>query len=274
MKKIVVNSEYLYLKDQLEAIPDQFDSAGEVIYKDRNILRKVTLDGKDFVIKSYNKHTLFNRFAYKWFRQSKAQRAYENSFLLLSKNINTPEAVAYIECTNPLFLTNSYCITLYEEYPYKLECILEPGIELPVDLLKAFAVFIFNFHRHNMYHKDFSLGNILFKKENEQYQFAIVDINRLSIKKMTLNKRIKSLLRLEMSAEMIDVVVGEYAKLLALPEDRVIKKLYDYKKIFNQYVTVKRQFKNYIKLLVARLQILITVCFHWPDFYETLQFIS
>jgi tRNA A-37 threonylcarbamoyl transferase component Bud32 len=254
MQKIVVNPEFAHLRPTLSQIPNDFDNMGVLLHKDRNVLRRATLDGTEVVIKSYRKHTLANRMIYKWLRPTKAKRAYDHAFYLLENNINTPKPVAYIECYNAVYLTDSYCITKYAAYPDKLEKILQPPFEPMDDILKAVGGLMHQLHSHDILHKDLSPGNILFKKEGDHYDFTLVDINRVEIRALSIAERLTNFMRLGLYDFLLPTVAREYARLSGYPEDEFVEKMMARKKGFDQYVEKRNSVKAFVKGRTQRSQ--------------------
>ncbi len=55
------------------------------------------------------------------------------------------------------------------------------------EIIKKFVAFTYNLHKNCVYHKDYSAGNILvFKNDKNEYDFSLVDINRMEFKAIDL----------------------------------------------------------------------------------------
>ena len=117
MKK-KINIEYAWLTSFVEQVADAryFEKEGCMIHSGRNILKIFSIDGVSVVVKRYGRITLINRVLYALLRKSKAQRAYENSFILRRLGIDTPEVVAYVECRSGLVMTSCSLVTLYSDW--------------------------------------------------------------------------------------------------------------------------------------------------------------
>ena len=74
--RVIVNPKYTHLQKQIEEIPKFFADEGKVVYDGRNILKRISLDNVDVVVKSFKKPHIINRVVYSYFRQSKAARSY------------------------------------------------------------------------------------------------------------------------------------------------------------------------------------------------------
>ena len=73
--RVIVNPKYTHLQKQIEEIPKFFADEGKVVYDGRNILKRISLDNVDVVVKSFKKPHIINRVVYSYFRQSKAARS-------------------------------------------------------------------------------------------------------------------------------------------------------------------------------------------------------
>ena len=50
---MIVNPKYTHLQKQIEEIPKFFADEGKVVYDGRNILKRISLDNVDVVVKSF-----------------------------------------------------------------------------------------------------------------------------------------------------------------------------------------------------------------------------
>ena len=85
--RVIVNPKYTHLQKQIEEIPKFFADEGKVVYDGRNILKRISLDNVDVVVKSFKKPHIINRVVYSYFRQSKAARSYIYSMELQKHGI-------------------------------------------------------------------------------------------------------------------------------------------------------------------------------------------
>ena len=81
------------------------------------------------------------------------------------------------------------------------------------EVFRQFAKFTFELHEQNIFHLDYSPGNILIKKEDNNYIFKIVDINRMQFKELSLDDRMKNFSKLWAKDEYLEVMIKEYALL-------------------------------------------------------------
>ena len=86
------NPTYEPLRAWIETIPQIFASTGEVIYDERNQVRALTApDGTKICVKRFHIPRFLNKYIYRFVRDSKAKRAYENGLYLLAHHVGTPE---------------------------------------------------------------------------------------------------------------------------------------------------------------------------------------
>lgn len=217
--KIVINPKYKSLSLFIKDIPNVFNEKGTLVYEARNQLKSYNKGGYDIIVKSFKKPHLFNRIVYTFFRPSKARRSYEYAFRLLEKGIQTPEPIAYIEEKKGGLLNRSYYISIYEKDYEHIRFYMNGDIKND-ELIKQIALFIAQFHSKGVYHLDMSPGNILFKKEGEEYVFSLVDINRMKFKQLTEKERYQSFKRISSKETVIDKLSKEYARACGLNEEK------------------------------------------------------
>lgn len=209
---IDISPGYEFLRDYVEKIPQRFNSLGEVVHKARNVIRVDMGNNVKLVIKSYRKIYLLNRFFYAHVLPSKAKRAYLYAKMLIDKGFTTPEPVAYIECIRNGLMQESFFISTYTDYT-ELKYIAEMPPEEGSAVLKALALYTFKLHQQDIYHKDYSVGNILFKKNGDSYDFTLVDNNRMKFSRSSFAYRMKNLRRLDLPLPALAYLCQEYARL-------------------------------------------------------------
>lgn len=226
--KIVINQKYSSLNSFVENLPNIFNDQGEIIYKERNILKSYSIDGYDIVVKRFKKPHLINRIAYTFFRSSKAKRSYEYALKLLELGVDTPAPIAYIEQYKCGLLTHGYLISIYEK-EYSIIRDLMDGIQIDDDLLKALALYIANLHQNGVLHLDISPGNLLYKRVGDDVQFTAVDINRMQfINDISTEMRYKNFNRLSENSEVLTKIAKYYAAATNLDEQEAIQKIIKY----------------------------------------------
>ncbi len=222
---IIINPAYHNFEKFVNDIPDHFNDWGETIYKGRNEVKKMDVNGQILVVKSFKIPHIINKIAYSYFRASKAKRSYEYSLKIIKKGSETPDPIAYIEIFQCGLLNKSYYIYKYCEYNRTFkEFDFRPGtMEGKEDILTAFGAFTAKLHNENIYHPDYSNGNILFKKENGNISFALVDVNRMIFKKVTEDMSYRTFHRLDSCGEMLKIIGTEYAKKRGFDVDKYVE---------------------------------------------------
>jgi len=211
---IRINPRYEYMRRWIENIPDIFEKEGTTIYEGRNKIKVFTTsDGQIVNVKRYHVPSGPNKFVYSWnIRKPKGQRAFEYPDIMLKKDISTPEPIALIEQRGFLHLLGfSYFISIQCDYGHTL---YEMGDATPEEyegMAIALGKFAADMHEKNVMHKDFTPGNILWKKDNQGYHFTIVDINRMYFGNIELKKGVINLTRLWGPKRFIQLLVTEYA---------------------------------------------------------------
>lgn len=209
------------LRDFICQIPDNFSSMGDEIYAGRNDVRLTEQKGQLLTIKYFKRLTLANRYIFATFRKSKARRAYEHSERLLHKGITSPQSVAYINCYKYGMLYRSYYVSLYSPYLPLME-ILQLPVSESEQALKAFARFIYRVQHAGIFHKDLTIRNVLYKYEDNQYDFALIDTNRMRFHSYSFNRGMNNLSRLMLPVETVGVIAAEYAHQAHVSEIRVL----------------------------------------------------
>ena len=220
------------MNEELNKIIQNFDNSGKILVKgNRNLIKIFEYQGQSIAIKSFKKPNFFNGFIYKFIRDSKAKRSFENANFLISKKIGTPKPIAFYEKSNFLCLKESYFICENLEYDYMFRKIFE-GLQNPdlEHLLLATANFSFQMHENGIEFLDHSPGNTLIKiDEKGNFNCFLVDLNRMKFhEKMSLDMRLKNMNKLTPSPEMVSVIANEYAKLINISEKIIFEKLWSF----------------------------------------------
>ena len=256
MKSYKVREEFSELKEFTLHLPETFDRNGFVIQGNRNIVKKITTAQGTFVIKNFKGMYFFNRLAYSIFRKSKAERSYIYSGILNEKGISTPPHVSWIDCYKLGLLTNSYFVSVY--YPYQtikqvLDYLNIYDDTLKLSLLHHLAVFSKKLHSLGIYHDDFSVGNILVKKKLQDYEFALVDLNRIKFHKVSYIKGLRSFTKLNIDPEDMNILIGEYARLSNELPKSSIDLFWLYKKRSSFLRRLRKKIRHYTLKPLERL---------------------
>jgi hypothetical protein len=225
MKEIKVFNKYLKgdFKRKLTKIIEDFDTL-EGGVGDRNIIKIINLDNVNLNIKEFKIPNLINKIVYNFIRKSKAQRSFEFANKLTDLGVGTPKPIAYFEFKSLLFFNRSFyiseqldCDMTYRELTKDFNI---PNFE---HILRAFTRFTYKLHEKGIQFLDHSPGNTLIQLNNGDYQFFLVDLNRMKFKSLDFKTRIKNFSKLTIHKSMIEVMSDEYAKCTGE----------DYNKIFN-----------------------------------------
>lgn len=225
---LIVNPKYELLRSWINRIPQEFSSIGEVIYKDRNEIRRVNHDGRTYCIKRYHIPRGFNRIIYRFFRKPKAVRAYEYANRLRQLSIETPEPVGVILCDDGF----SYLVTPMSALKRNFYEFRDGKIEGKEDIIRAFVRFTADAHRKDVIHKDYSPGNILFDKVNGEWRFEMVDINRMRFGKVDMRKGCANFCRLWGKRDFFETLSDEYAKVMGYDSQECLSEILKSRKRF------------------------------------------
>ncbi len=218
--KTVLNPKYPELKPLAEHIERHFQGSSQILHKKRNEIRVVTFAGKKYVVKAFRKPNLLNRFVYRYFRQSKAQRSYRYSLKIGEQYC--PEAIACIEEQKYFQLFKSYYISRHFDADFEIRAVLtDRQFKNRTLILQKFAEFSYELHEKGILHRDYSPGNILIKQHPENYQFKIVDVNRMQFKTLSLTDRLGNFVRLAKDDETMAIIIRQYASCINQPFDEM-----------------------------------------------------
>ncbi len=218
-----LNPEFDNLKESILNIEQIFKESQTSIHKARNELKTIDINGVKSVVKSFKIPNLINRVIYTHFRDSKAKRSYENAIKLYNLKIPTPKPVAFIEFIDSKLLSSSYFIAKHEPYEFTIREVFHHKVENHTEILRQFAIFSYNIHQKGVWHEDYSLGNILISKNGTDYNFCLVDINRMSFKKIDPLDGLRNFNKFwAKDRDDLAIIATEYAKLSNLDTGKAI----------------------------------------------------
>ncbi|CAN5212934.1 lipopolysaccharide kinase InaA family protein [soil metagenome] len=248
--KIKISEVYVKEKSEIENLILNFTKKGEILIEgNRNSIRTFNLNGQKINIKSFKVPNLVNKIAYRFFRKSKAERSYNYAEHLISRNIGTPFPIAYAEKKNTLTFGESYYLS--EQLPYDLtyrELVTQPDFPEHEQILSAFTRFTFDLHEKQIHFLDHSPGNTLIQRNNGDYKFFLVDLNRMDFKSLNFEERMKNFSRLTPKKEMVEIMASEYARLINKPHEEVFQKMWYFTEEFQKKFRRKQAFKRKIKV--------------------------
>src|SRR5690554_2325297 len=92
-----INPKYKEIEKHFSTIQKWFPEEGSTIYKIRNEIKVIELEGHRLCVKAFAPANPINRIVYAWLRKSKAKRSFLNAFKLQKLGIETPEPLAWLE---------------------------------------------------------------------------------------------------------------------------------------------------------------------------------
>jgi len=234
------------LKDFVTNIELYFNQKeNQVIYDKRNIIKVVEFEGKKYVVKSFKTPHLLNQIVYRFFRDSKAKRSFENSIQLRRLEIHTPEPVGYIEFPTPFRFKESFYISDLFNFDFEIRAVFaDENFEDRENILKQFIEYTHKLHKKNIYHIDYSPGNILVRKIGSTYLFSIIDVNRMQFIELDNKLRMKSISKLTKNDKDNKLMVQHYAKISKLDEVELEKALNSALKDEAKYLANKKRLKK------------------------------
>ena len=241
MTKQKINPHYQKaFKEFLLNIKEHFNSSEKSIHKARNEIKILSHANQEVVVKSFKVPHLLNRLVYSFFRESKAKKSYDYSMKIIEF---VPKPIGYIEFFKQGLLHESYFVSEHFDYDFTIrEPLLDENFPNREEMFRAFAKFTLELHNNNIFHNDYSPGNILIKKEGESYLFKIVDINRMSFFELTEKERAKNFSKLWASDEVLTIVADEYQK-----HYQVSSNFTDAMLTFNRKHKQRKNFKKRLK---------------------------
>jgi tRNA A-37 threonylcarbamoyl transferase component Bud32 len=221
--KIIANPVYQPLDSFIKNIPLVFDKEGILFYSARNQLKTYQVEGYDVIVKSFKKPHFFNRIVYTFFRRSKAKRSYEYALRLLEMGIPTPAPIACIEEKGCGLISRSYYISIYEKNWEHIRAYML-GEKKEEALIQQLAEFISDVHNKGVHFLDMTPGNILHKKEDGKFRFALIDINRMKFKSnLSPKERYQGIKKVSIYPDIVASVAREYARCSGIDEKKRIK---------------------------------------------------
>ncbi|GAO29623.1 lipopolysaccharide kinase InaA family protein [Geofilum rubicundum] len=176
-----LNPNYGHLAAVLPKMNERFAQNGTTIYKIRNEIKVLEINGNKLCVKSFGPPNLINRYAYAFLRMGKAKRSFYNAYKLREMGVATPEPVAWVEFRDKHgFISHSYYISLYEAHTFTLAKVFNNQLPEKEAIIRDFAFYACHIlHKQGIRHLDLSQGNVLVHKSNNRYSFSLVDINRM-----------------------------------------------------------------------------------------------
>jgi Lipopolysaccharide kinase (Kdo/WaaP) family len=251
--KIIFSDNYLHYKKIFTRIISNFKNDGVLIGSGkRNVIKHHVVKGENINFKSFKKPNPINSIVYRYFRKSKARRSFEYANLLISKNFNTPQPIAFVEYNNFFCLTSSYyiCEHLFDVFTLR-EVYKNPYFVDREIIIRDYVNLIYQLHENGIEFIDNTSANFLIRKEANEYKFFLVDLNRMNFyTNIKTNKRLKNLSKTTNDLTIIKIIGDEYSRLTSLPVEYCIDRLtiYSAKNQFKRNLKNKLKFYKFLKL--------------------------
>ena len=247
--KIVFSKSYEPLRSKVMHFIENFEIQGlQLGTPKRNSIKVFDSEGLKLNIKSFKTPNLVNQFIYDTCRKSKAERSFHYANTLLDMGIGTPKPVAYAQNSSFFLFKESYFISEHLDYDFTFrEISRDLSFDDSVNVLKAFTRFTFNLHEKGVNFLDHSPGNTLIKKDINNYNFYLVDLNRMEFKVMTLSERMRNFSRLSHNKDIVKIMSFEYAKCIGLSEKYIFDLMWKEVLMFRGKVNRKRKLKSILK---------------------------
>lgn len=247
--KSVFSLDNRVFNDQLLEFIVNFKGQGDMFNDgDRNIIKTQTIDGVLVNVKSFRIPNAINKFVYRFFRKSKAQRSFEYAQYLEKNHIGTPKPFGFFENNGVLSFKDSYYASehLNADLTYRD---LTKDLNYPnhEDILRAFTRFSYELHQKGINFLDHSPGNTLIELNNGNYKFYLVDLNRMKFGKMNFTARMKNLSKLTTHESMVKVMSNEYSKLSKENETLVFHTMWKETQEFQHRFYRKKRIKKTLK---------------------------
>lgn len=249
--KLFVHPDYLSLRTFVENLPVTFEMEGKTIYKVRNEIKVFEVGNMQLNVKRYGVPPLFNRVAYTWLRKSKAVRAFENAVRIIELGFETPAPVAFLESYTNGLLHYSYFVSL--QCPYT-RLFKEFADGSPIGdrtlVVEDLGRYVARLHQVGVYHKDLSIGNILFETDQTGSHFSLVDLNRMEFCTIGFKKGCQNFNRLRGEELFFTIIARSYAQSRGFDEQACLKLIVESQEKSVRYFRRKAKFKDWRNRLV------------------------
>lgn len=242
--KYILNPSYLTFKEKLFDIKKIFQKNDNTIHKARNEIKIIEINNTKCVVKAFKVPNLFNRIIYTFFKDGKAKKSYNNALRLKKLNVDTPDPIAIIEFYQYGLLSETYFISLYEPYDFTIREVFRREVENYKQLLKKFTEFTYMIHKKNVWHEDYTSGNILITKTNESYKFSLVDINRMKFRSISWEEGLSCFKKFWAREEDLKIISNVYSKLTKIDKQTSLHFLLDTSRKFQKKANIKKLFKK------------------------------
>jgi hypothetical protein len=240
IQNISVTSDIM--KEFFGNIENYFMDSDDYLHNARNQIKIITYNNSKYVVKSFRTPNLFNKIIYTFFKDSKAKRSYDNSIRIGNF---TPKPIGYVEFQKDKILDKSYFVSEYFEYDFTIrEPLLDKDYPNRAKIFELFAIFTYRLHQDNIYHLDYSPGNILIKQDGNNYIFKIVDVNRMKFCFLDTDTRLKNFNKLWADDEDMKIIISTYSQYLQQDKQYCIDKAIYYSQKNKNFKNFKKKLKK------------------------------
>lgn len=241
-RTFVIHPNYQKLEHFISFLPENFLNQGEYIHDGRNKIKMFDVDGLKINVKRYRIPLIFNRLIYVYLRQPKAVRAYDYALKLLEAGVNTPAPIAYILERKNGLLGFSYFLSVQVPYSRRFyEFGNSPMDEEHRMILEAFGHYTATLHNKEIYHQDYSPGNILFDVIDGKPEFCLVDINRMEFGPVSMKKGCLNFARLWGPLQMFRIIAKAYAQTRGFNEEETCREILQAREQYWRKISRKRK---------------------------------
>ena len=252
--RIRIGEPYRAYSGQLGELPRRVDDQGITLHAGRNLIKTmvITSPGRDSIevaVKAFAVPSRPRGFIYAHLRQSKARRSMTNAQKLVQLGVGTPDPIACIEYHDSGCLRRSYYVCRYWQHDYDLTALLYRGAthgSKTEVLLEQLARFTVAQHDRGVLHRDYNPGNILVRSKGQNFEFSLVDLNRLHFKHLDMRDRMSGLVRLTTVIDYLRIIGRRYARLYGTDPDDFCRRLEDEQ---FRFLARRRRIKRMVSLL-------------------------
>ena len=244
-KFFLIRDKYIKYKDEIINVIENIDSNGIVIKDFRNTVKNVNIDNLKINVKCFKKPNFFNRIIYTFFRSSKASRSFYFANKLRNMGINSPYPICYYEKLKFGIIQQSFYVSKNINYDFDLDYIfINKKLKDRDNLIKKFTKFTFRLHENGVMFLDHSRSNTIIKKNNNNYKFYLIDLNRMKFKKLSFKQRCRNFRRLKMDDELIEKVSLYYSEMINRDNRLIFDMIKKYSVNFENNRRLRKKVKN------------------------------